>query len=358
MGIDSWVSIQGRLVVSTSTPTLSLEYVKTIGIVNNASNGRGFANPYDTAISKSGTIFVLNRCDPARAAAVRVGVCTLEEEYLGEFGKGYGSGDGQLVWPVAMDFDSRENLYITDEHNHRVTVFAASWEYQATWGVSGSAKGEFNGPAGIAIDRGDHVYIIDQHNHRVQKFTAQGDYVLDWGEAGASEGQFNLPWGIAVDVRGDVYVADWRNDRVQKFSTQGKFLAAFGASGSGEGQFHRPSGVAVDAEGYIYVADWGNERVQVLGPDGRFRLQLRGQATLSRWAEEYFASNPEERRERERSNLTPSLPPHLNTPYHVSSQTEPYFWGPVSVTVDAAGRLYVTETNRHRIQVYQKVYSG
>jgi hypothetical protein len=26
--------------------------------------------------------------------------------------------------------------------------------------------------------------------------------------------------------------------------------------------------------------------------------------------------------------------------------------------VDAAGRLYVTETNRHRIQVYQKVYSG
>jgi hypothetical protein len=50
----------------------------------------------------------------------------------------------------------------------------------------------------------------------------------------------------------------------------------------------------------------------------------------------------------------PELPAHLNTPYHVSSQTEPYFWGPVSVSLDREGRLYVTETNRHRFQVYQK----
>ena len=112
--------------------------------------------------------------------------------------------------------------------------------------------------------------------------------------------------------------------------------------------------VAVDVEGYIYVADWGNERVQVLGPDGSFQLQLRGQATLSKWAEEFFASNPDEWQMRAISNLTPSLPPHLDTPYHISSQTEPYFWGPVSVTLDRENRLYVPETNRHRVQIYQK----
>ncbi|MCI0858409.1 MAG: hypothetical protein J4N81_06700, partial [Chloroflexi bacterium] len=83
-------------------------------------------------------------------------------------------------------------------------------------------------------------------------------------------------------------------------------------------------------------------------------LILRGQATLSKWAEEYFLSNPEEKKERDLSNLTPPLPDHLQTPYHVSSQTEPYFWGPVSVTLDREGRLYVAETNRHRFQVYQK----
>jgi len=75
---------------------------------------------------------------------------------------------------------------------------------------------------------------------------------------------------------------------------------------------------------------------------------------MSKWGEEYLASNPEERAERDVSNLIPELPAHLNTPYHISSQTEPYFWGPVSVSLDDKGRLYVTETNRHRFQVYQK----
>ena len=340
--------------IQAATRRLTLKYAKTIGIVNNGYNGRGFANPYDVAVSREGRIFVLNRCDPARAAGIRVGICTLDEAYLGEFGKGFGSGDGQFAWPVAMAFDSQERLYITDEHQHRLSIFDTSGTFLGTWGVFGSNPGELNGPAGIAIDAQDQVYVVDQHNHRVQKFTTDGTYILQWGEAGTRDGQFNLPWGVAVDTQGDVYVADWGNDRLQKFTPAGQFVARFGESGQGEGQFHRPSGVAVDPEGYIYVADWGNERVQVLAPDGSFQFQLRGQATLSKWAEEYFAANPEEWQTRQISNLVPPLPPHLNTPYHISSQTEPYFWGPVSVTLDCHNRLYVPETNRHRVQIYQK----
>ena len=86
----------------TESPSIALDYVKTIGIVNNGFNGRGFANPYDIVVDGGGRIFVLNRCDPLRASAIRVGVCTLDEEYLNEFGRGNGAGDGQFVWPVAM----------------------------------------------------------------------------------------------------------------------------------------------------------------------------------------------------------------------------------------------------------------
>ena len=338
----------------TAHKTIALDYVKTIGIVNNGLSGRGFANPCDSAISSDGRIFVLNRCDPERAKAVRVGICNLDEEYLGEFGYGNGSGDGQLVWPVAMAFDSHDRLYVTDEKNHRVTVYDSSGKYLSKWGAFGSGQGQIDGPAGIGLDAEYNVYVVDQHNHRVQKFTTDGHHQLGWGEFGHGDGQFNLPWGLTVDSQGQVYVADWRNDRVQKFTPDGEFVASIGEPGDGDGQFHRPSAVAVDTEGHIYVADWGNERVQVLGPDGRFQLNLRGQATVSKWAQEYFAANPEEQRERDRSDLVPELPPQFNTAYLISSQTEPYFWGPVSVTLDGDGRLYVTEHSRHRLQVYQK----
>ena len=219
--------------------------------------------------------------------------------------------------------------------------------------MTGDGHGELNGPAGIGIDADDYVYVADQNNHRVQKFTADGEYVAQWGEKGNGNGQFNMPWGLCA-ADGHVYVADWRNDRIQKFTGDGTFVASFGSPGGGDGQFSRPSGVAVDTDGNIYVADWGNERVQVLGADGSFRQLLRGQATLSKWAQEFFEVNPDEKETREISDLTPTLPPHIESPYLISSQTEPYFWGPVSVAVDAANRLYVAETNRHRLQVYQR----
>ncbi len=338
----------------TKSRRIALDYVKTIGIVNNGFNGRGFANPYDIVVDGDGRIFVLNRCDPARAAAIRVGICTLDDEYLGEFGKGNGTGDGQFIWAVAMALDSQNRLHITDEHSNRVTSYSLSGDYLSHWGKAGSGDGELNGPAGIAFDSSDNVFVVDQHNSRVQKFTVDGKFIANWGSFGSGDGQFNLPWGAAVDNNDNVYVADWRNDRIQKFDNDGEFLAALGSSGDGEGQFMRPTSVAVDPEGFIYVADWGNERVQVLGPDGSFQLVLKGEATTSKWGEEYLASNPEEKAERDISNLIPELPAHLNTPYHISSQTEPYFWGPVSVSLDHEGRLYVVETNRHRFQVYQK----
>ena len=337
-----------------ATKRFTLKYVKTIGITNGEDNGRGFANPYDLAVSRDERIFVVNRCDPLRPGAVRVGICNLDDEYLGEFGHGYGDGDGQLMLPTGMALDSEDRLYIADEETHRISVFDTKGVFLGKWGAHGSGEGQLNGPSGIAFDSEDNAYVVDQHNHRIQKFTRDGEYILQWGSQGDDDGQFNLPWGVTVDYEGSVYVADWRNDRIQKFAPDGRFLARFGESGDGDGQFSRPSDVAVDDEGYIYVADWANQRVQVLSADGSFQLKLRGQATLSKWTEEFFAANPDEAQTREISNLIPPLPPHLSSPYHVSSQTESYFWAPVSVTLDGEGRLYVTESNRHRFQVYQR----
>ncbi len=330
----------------------TIGYVKTVGIVNNGYNGRGFANPYDIAFRPDGRIYVLNRCDPGRASAIRIGVCNLDDEYLFEFGNGHGSGPGQFVWPVAMAFGGDDRLYITDEQNHRVAVYDADGEYVTQWGQRGSDPGCMDGPTGIAIDQEGNLFIADQGNGRVQKFTPDGDLILSWGEPGSEDGEFNLPWGVGVGPDGSVYVADWRNDRVQRFTPDGEHVQTLGSSGSDEGQLSRPSGVAVDSTGLVYVSDWGNERVQVFDQDGETAGILRGEATESQWAIEYFSANPEEWEVREMSDLVPDLPEQFSTPYHISSQTEPYFWGPVSVKLDHRDRLYVVETNRHRFQVY------
>ena len=330
-----------------------IEYVKTVGLTTNQS-GRGFINPYDTAFTPDGRILVLSHCDTARAALVRIGMLNWDEDYLGEFSKGYGRGEGQWMLPIAMAVDSQQRVYVTDEHLHRVTVFDLEGNFIKQWGELGTDPGQMNAPGGIAICGEDTIYVVEQRNNRVQRFNTDGESIGMWGEAGDEPGQFNMPWGVGLDNNGHVYVADWRNDRIQRFTSDGQYVAAIGESGSSDGQLSRPSGVCVDSDGYVYVADWGNERVQLFDADGNFVQTLRGQATLSKWAQDFMSVNPDESNTREMSNLVPELPPHLDTPYLVSSQIEPYFWGPVSVRLDGEGRLYVTESNRHRVQIYQR----
>ena len=341
------------MTTATAVSAGPMEYLKTIGVTTNQS-GRGFINPYDCAFTKDGRIMVLNHCDAARTALIRIGILNWEEEYLGEFSKGTGRGEGQWMLPISMTISADQRIHLTDEHLHRVTVFDTDGDFIRMWGEKGDGAGQLNGPAGVAVAADGTVYVAEQYNHRVQRFTSEGEPISHWGEQGEGPGQFNMPWGLTLDTAGNVYVADWRNDRVQKFTKDGQHLATYGSSGTGEGEFSRPSAVAVDSEGYIYVADWGNERVLLLDSDGKFVQSLRGQATLSKWAQDFMSVNPDEYNTRQIANLVPDLPDHLDTPYLISAQTEPYFWGPVSLRLDPEEKLFVVEANRHRIQVYQR----
>ncbi len=337
---------------TSAAQTLKLDYVKTIGIVNNAPVGRGFANPVDLAVHSDGRIFVLNRGAPV---FTRIGVTNMEEEYLYEFSS-HGDAEGQLRLAAGIALSNDGSVaYVSDEYNHRISAFdSGSGDFVRAFGVHGTESGEFDGPTGIAVDADDNLYITDQNNHRVQKVTSEGRPLLTFGSAGSSDGELNMPWGICVAPDGSIFVADWRNDRIQQFSADGEFIAKFGETGGDDGQFTRPAGVAVDEDGNIYVADWGNERVQVLAADGRHLMTLLGEATLSKWAYDFLSANPDEVETRKISNLTPELPPHLNTRHLISSQIEPYFWGPASVNFDCEGRMFITESSRHRIQVYQR----
>ncbi|MCH9016986.1 MAG: hypothetical protein IIB89_04375 [Chloroflexi bacterium] len=113
------------------------------------------------------------------------------------------------------------------------------------------------------------------------------------------------------------------------------------------------AGLTVDGEGNIYVADWGNERVKVLGPDGTLIASLRGGSVDSKWAADYFAVNPEEGRLRYEADLFPELDPPYRRDREISAGVEGFFWGPTAVKLDGKGHLYVADSLRHRLQIYQ-----
>ena len=329
-----------------------LEYSIIIGIV--AMEGRGFEYPTDTVVAKNGRLYVLNRSRDSGERGVRVTVVDLDSEYYGTFGH-YGDGDGQLVAPTCAAEDSQGRIHVSDDYTHCITAFDYEGNFVSKWGALGADKGELDGPSGVAFDADDNLYVADTHNNRVQKFTASGVFLLSFGSQGSAEGQLNLPRGVTVALGGDVYVADWGNDRIQRFSPDGDFIAAYGRSGQGDGELQRPSSVAVDERGYMYVSDWGNERVQVLDVDGKPLQVLRGQATLSKWAANFLEINREEGEARASANLEPDMASlDLDDPHAESAHIEKLFWSPMSVKLDEAGRLYVTEGNRHRIQVYQR----
>jgi sugar lactone lactonase YvrE len=176
----------------------------------------------------------------------------------------------------------------------------------------------------------------------VQKFTKDGQFLSTWGRLGSGPGQFHAPWGITLDPHGNVYVADHKNHRVQKFTPDGRFTMQFGSYGTRKGQLNHPSDVAVDPEGDVYVCDWANHRVQVFDPDGKIITSLVGDAQeLSKWAKMTLAASPDAmKRRREVRSL----------------EREWRFSFPTAVVFDDHyDRLIVSDTQRNRLQIYNKL---
>ena len=336
------------------TTATSFSYSHTIGFL--ARRFKGFNNPVDLALDSTGTLYVISRPGPEIASRLpdkRVTICTVDEDFLGEIGTG-GMGDGEFWWPSSLAFDSEDRLYVADEALNRISIFTRENEFLGQWGTQGSGEGQFNRPSNIIFDGDDNLYVTDSLNHRVQVYSRNGEFQRQWGESGTGPGQFNMPWGVTLDGQGNVYVSDWRNDRIQKFDSAGNFLLQFGSSGDGDGQFNRPAGLSVDAECNIYVADWGNERVQVLSQQGKTLAKIRGEATNSAWAQEYFVANPEEGAARLAADLEPPVDPPQERYREESASIEKLLWGPTAVKLDNAGRIYIVESCRHRLQVYRK----
>ncbi len=265
-------------------------------------------------------------------------------------------GAAQFAVPQGINHDKQGNIYVVDQHNHRVRKLDPEGNPISMFGIRGTGDGFLEYPRGIAVDDGGNVYVTDQS--RVQKFDAQGNFIFKFGVWGTGDGQLLNPDGIHIDSDGYIYVAD--GHKVQKFDAQGNFIRKFGSDGTGEGQFQGPLDVTLDAIGNVFVADVINNNVQKFDAQGNFLQRIGVSSTgvgLLNYAQSVSVDDVGniyvavvERHQIQKFNAAGELVMVIGN--GTSGPANNQFYYPRSLTVTGDGRIYIADTNNHRVQVF------
>ena len=261
------------------------------------------------------------------------------------------SGDGgpataaSLSGAVGVAVDAAGNLYIADTSSNRIrkvtpggTITTVAGNGGAVYSGDGgpATAASLNWPSGLAVDAAGNLYIADNHNHRIRKATAGGTittaagngqqgYSGDGGPATAAS--LNSPYAVAVDSAGNLYIVDSNNNRIRKVASDGTITTAAGNGQqgySGDGgpataaSLGSPGGVAVDSAGNLYIADSSNLRIRKVTSGGTI-------TTLAGNGAQGYSGDG-------------------------GPATAASLWGPSCVAVDAAGNLYFADTWNSRIR--------
>ena len=265
----------------------SIRKITPAGVVTtfvDGTNGQ-LGTPRGIVMDSTGTLYVT---DYSNHVIYRVTSAGAVSRFAGfERGAGVapqpGSTDGTTATalfnaPSAVAVDSAGNLYIADTSNNTVRKIASgnvtTLAGQAGRSSSVDGKGSaarFEDPYAVAVDGSGIVYVADATDHSIRKITTDGTvttFAGTPGTFGSSDGTgtaalFKNPQGIAADSAGNVYVADTGNATVRKITSSGVVTTLAGSAGSPgnvdatgpTARFSSPYGIAVDGAGTVYVVD-------------------------------------------------------------------------------------------------------
>ncbi|CAF0829839.1 unnamed protein product [Adineta steineri] len=173
--------------------------------------------------------------------------------------------------------------------------------------------------SGLFIDINNTIYC--SVHHRIQVFsTSLNDSnntlttVVGEEHEGSSSHKLRDPHGIFVDINFTIYVADTGNGRIQRFRSGEKHGTTVAGCGFPRSlTLDRPTDVILDADGYLFIVEKGKNRIVRKGSsDFQYILNKNG-------------TNKE-------------------SPYELNQ--------PESIRFDSHGNIYVTDTDRDRIQKF------
>lgn len=240
---------------------------------------------------------------------------SLTGDYLFDFGAITDGDRTRLDSPVHIAIGPDDTVWVTDRSLKGVYVFNEDGKFLRKFVPDGDPDFVWS-PLAIAFAPNGDIFITDvgdSAHHRVLAFAADGTLKAQWGKTAQvtgvsdSPGDFLFPNGLAVSGTGPsalVYVADGNNRRVQVFRTDGTFVRIINTSGT-------PRGLAVDSERRLYVVDALAHQVDLYSEVG---------APLATFGENGTG------------------PGQFNFPN--------------DITLDAKGRIFVTDRENNQVQVW------
>ena len=225
------------------------------------------------------------------------------------------------------------SIFVGDGNTHTIRKIVANTVTTfAGTGSSGFANGAaplFNHPQGLCIDALGNIIVADEVNFRLRLLFPNGSAITIAGSGINAEVDGPFPIGafsnpVAVAPLGDGYaVVDYQGNTVRRVfpnkttvTLAGNGSQAYADGFRGASRLSRPWGIAVDVVGNMFITDAGNNRIRILSPSG-YLSTLAGNGVAS----------------------------SVN-----GFGTAAGFSNPCGVTLDAAGRIYVSEWGSHLVR--------
>ena len=234
-----------------------------------------------------------------------------------------------LSTPASIALDADGNLYIADYDGGVVRKVDPSGVLTTIAGGGDTDADDIpatdailQGPTAVAVDAAGNLYISDWDASAIRKVDVNG--TISTLESAEVDG----PTALRLDSTGNLYVADDNLHQVFELDKSGAFSVVVGTTqgyaGDGDAataaQLNSPEGLALDDSGNLYIADTDNHVVRKVDTEG----------TITRIAGASDGTAGYD------GDGGPATSAHLHSP--------------MGLDLDAAGNLYITDTDNRVIR--------